>query len=253
MALPDGSVGNTQISMGQMRTEFRNDNNPILMSQLYKGGGLVPATQSGTSTSTVGASVANLTGSAVIAQGQGAFSVAFSQQARFTSNMTCGNNGNVTANGNIVFTSGGSGSGDNAAVMGVLGGVRICHVDAVVNSAGTISNASHIYKNFTSSTFVSTSSTTTSASCTVTIPNGTALDIPNGVTSFKIMTFISVTKNPTGQNESSASSFLNNPSSGAFTSTTTTSTTTNINGSVPTGSVGDTEFQFSDMYGAFDV
>ena len=32
------------ISMGQMRTEFRNDNNPIKMSQLYRGGGLVPST-----------------------------------------------------------------------------------------------------------------------------------------------------------------------------------------------------------------
>jgi len=170
-------------------------------------------------TQTVGGSVANLTGSAVLAQGQGSFSVAFSQRAQFTSNMTCGSNGNVTANGNIVFTSGGSGQGDNAANMGFSGGVRVCHVDAVVNSAGTISNPAHVYANFTGSG----SSTTTSASLTTTISSGTSLGIPNGVTSFKMMSYVQVNKNPTGDNFSTASSFLNNPS-GAFTSTGPTNT-----------------------------
>ena len=246
MTLPDGSVNNTQISMGQMRTEFRNDSNPILMGQLYRGGGLVPSTQSGTSTTTVGASIANLTGSTVFNSG-GQFG-SFQQAARFTSNMTCGNNGNVTANGNIVFVASGSGAGNSGQNITMSGGVRVVSINATTNAAGTVTSGT-TYANFNGVASVSTYSGTV----TTTISSGTSLGIPNGTTSFKMLTYVSVAKNEDNQGESSASASLANPSSGAFTSTNTSSTTTNINGTVPTGAVNDTEFQFSDMYGTFDV
>ena len=60
------------ISMDDMRTEF-SFSGSIAMNQLYRGGGKVPSS----ATTTVGASVANLTGSAVSSSGQGSFSIAF--------------------------------------------------------------------------------------------------------------------------------------------------------------------------------
>ena len=231
MTLP--TSGNP-ISMGQMRTEFRNDSNPILMSQLYLGAGLVPST----ATTTVGASVANLTGSAVSSSGQGSFSIAFAKVAQFTSNMTCGNNGNVTANGNIVFTASGSGSGDNAAVMGVSGGLRVVSTDATTDVNGNLTGGTQ-YSAFSGS---ATSQTTTSCSLSTTISNGTSLGIPSGTTAFKILSYISVSKHPTGNNESSASAGLSNPTSGAFTSTST--------GNVNTGVPASSTIKFSDLYGA---
>ena len=216
-----------------MRTEFRNDSNFIKMSQLYRDGGLVPST----ATTTVGASVANLTGSAVTNSGSsGAFY--FDQHARFSSNMTCGSNGNVTANGNIVFTSSGSGSGDNADPLTISGGVRIVSANATTNAAGTVTSGT-TYKSFTGS---QTAQALNSGTLTTTISNGTALDVPSGTTSFKILTYASVSKRMTGQNEGSASAGLNNPTSGAFTSTSTGNVNTGV---PPSGTIA-----FSDLHGA---
>tara|TARA_R110002020_G_scaffold380766_1_gene591926 strand:+ start:5940 stop:6632 length:693 start_codon:yes stop_codon:yes gene_type:complete len=220
------------ISMDDMRTEF-SFSGSIAMNQLYRGGGKVPSS----ATTTVGASVANLTGSAVSSSGQGSFSIAFAQVAQFTSNMTCGNNGNVTANGNIVFTASGSGSGDNAAVMGVSGGVRIVSTDATTNAAGTLTGGTQ-YSAFSGSG----SAGTTSCSLSTTISNGTSLGIPSGTTAFKILSYISVSKNPDSDNQSSASAGLSNPTSGAFTSTST--------GNVNTGVPESGTISFNDLLGA---
>ena len=237
MALPDGSVGNTQISMGQMRTEFSSDGSipsdgSISMSQLYRGGGEVPAN------ATIGASIANLTGSTVFASG-GQFG-AFQQAARFTSNMTCGNNGNVTANGNVVFVASGSGAGNSGQNISMSGGVKVVSTNATTNAAGNVLVGT-VYESFTGSV---TSVAAFSGVLTTTIPNGTSFDIPSGVTSFKMLTYVSVSKNENNQGESSASASLSNPSSGAFTSTGTTNT------GVPDGSSGNETIKFSDLYGA---
>ena len=227
-------TGSGTISMGNMRTEF-SISGAISMSDLYRGGSEVPST----ATTTVGASVANLTGSAVsIQNGDASFGHKFSQSSRFTSNMTCGNNGNVTASSNIVFVANGSGAGDNASLMPISAGVRIVSTDATANAAGTLTGGTE-YRDFTGST----TSAVFSCSSTTTIPSGTDLQIPSGTTSFKILTYIAVSKSPrSNDGECSASTSLNNPSSGAFTST----TTDNVNTGVPASGT----ISFSDLYGA---
>ena len=247
MALPDGSVGNTQISMGQMRTEFRNDDNPILMNQLYRGGGLVPSTQSGTSTTTVGASISSLAGSPSVTTGTSG-NFFNNNQAQLTGTITCGNNGNVTANGAITFVNSGSNSNSDNGTGGTMtGGVKIVSSNATVtNSSG--GHTGTLYASFTGSQGTWTGTRDGSGTFTTTISSGTSLGIPNGVTSFKILTHGSCSAYLTGQNEGTAGLSLGN-GSGSITSTTTTSTTTNINQSVPPSG----EIEFEDMYGAFDV
>ena len=105
------------------------------MSQLYRGGGKVPAT----STTTVSGSIPNLVGTQNGYGGSSNLLGAFyySVASRFTGNMTCGNDGNVTADGDITFTTTASAGGDNAHNVQFVnsgevntGGVRICTLDA---------------------------------------------------------------------------------------------------------------------------
>lgn len=221
------------ISLEQIRTEFGRSGS-LAMNQLYKDGGIVAST----ATSTVGGSVANLTGSTVYASGDAQFGWKYAQGARFTSNMTCGGNGNVTANGNIVFTANGAGDGDNASFMTINAGIRVVHIDATTSSSGTLGNALHEYSSFNGAL----SSAPFVCSSVSTIPSGTNLQIPSGTTSFKILTYISVSKGPRGSDDYAfASASLNNPSSGAFTST----STGNINTGVPTNGA----ISFQNFYG----
>ena len=133
MTLP----ANVPISMGQMRTEFGYDSDEsISMSQLYRGGGKVPAT----STTTVSGSIPNLVGTQNGYGGSSNLLGAFyySVASRFTGNMTCGNDGNVTADGDITFTT--TASAGVVIMHNMLqfvnsgevntGGVRICTLDA---------------------------------------------------------------------------------------------------------------------------
>ena len=268
MALPDGSVGNTQISMGQMRTEFRNDSNPILMSQLYKGGALVPATQTTTTSTTT--AIPNISGSPVVSSNNfsGNFSTTIGSQ--LTASATCGASGNVTASGNIVFSIGGANSNaatDEVEVNGggvMTGGVKIVSSNAVANASGNLTVGT-VYETFTAtgsgslpSNWVCTGNSgncdSGNGSLTTTISSGTNLQIPSGVTSFKFLIFGScrarLRGDGSGGYEGNAFVSFGN-GTGNYNSTGTS--TSAINGNVPTGGVGDTEFQFSDMYGAFDV
>jgi|TARA_R100000479_G_scaffold166563_1_gene106491 hypothetical protein len=249
MALP--TSGNP-ISMSQMRTEF-DITGAISMSDLYRGGGEVPAT----ATTTVSGSIPNLTGSQ---NGYGGSSNPYlnhyySVASRFTGNMTCGNDGNVTADGDITFTTVATASGDNAENMQFVnsgqvntGGVRICTTDAT----GTGNNLQNGILNSGTSpiVFKSFSGTQTAASLTggtyvTTIPDGTSFNIPQGTTSFRMFTHASGRKRMKGDNSGFCTVNVG-AGSGSFTST----NTSNVNTSVPSGGVGDTEFQFSDLFGA---
>ena len=252
MTLP---ANGNPISMGQMRTEFGYDSDEsISMSQLYRGGGKVPAT----STTTVSGSIPNLVGTQNGYGGSSNLLGAFyySVASRFTGNMTCGNDGNVTADGDITFTTTASAGGDNAHNVQFVnsgevntGGVRICTLDAT----GTGNNLQNGVLNSGTSpiVFKSFDGTQTAASLTAgtyvtTIPNGTSFNIPQGTTSFRMFTHASGRKK---QQSSDDSGFINitvGNGSGNFTST----NTGNVNTSVPSGGSGDTEFQFSDLFGA---
>ena len=179
----------------------------------------------------------------------------YSVASRFTGNMTCGNDGNVTADGDITFTTTASAGGDNAHNVQFVnsgevntGGVRICTLDAT----GTGNNLQNGVLNSGTSpiVFKSFDGTQTAASLTAgtyvtTIPNGTSFNIPQGTTSFRMFTHASGRKRMTGQNEGSCTIIVG-AGSGSFTST----NTSNVNTSVPSGGAGDTEFQFSDLFGA---
>ena len=242
------------ISLEQIRDEF-SQTGSIAMNQLYKDGGIVPSTQSGTSTTTVGGSVPNLAGSPTTTAGHTGGLYFNNNQAQLTGTITCGNNGNVTANGNITFTNSGSNNNSATDVGGTMsGGVRIVSTNTTFNSAGTIlSGTQYTYFTGVASAWTCTGN---SGNCdsgygtlTTTIPSGTSLQIPNGVTSFKILTYgycnAKVRDDGSGGYEGSAGLSLGNPS-GSITSTTTTSTTTNINPNVPTNGA----ISFQNFYGA---
>ena len=237
-----------------MRSEFGfASNQSISMSQLYRGGGKVPAT----ATTTVGGSIPNLVGSQ---NGYGGSSNPYlnhyySVASRFTGNMTCGNDGNAAADGDITFTTVAQADGDNAEHMQFVnsaptntGGVRICTTDAT----GTGNNLQNGILNSGTSpiVFKSFSGTQTASSLTggtyvTTIPDGTSFNIPQGTTSFRMFTHASGRKRMKGDNSGFCTVNVG-AGSGSFTST----NTSNVNTSVPSGGVGDTEFQFSDLFGA---
>ena len=234
-------TGSGTISMSDMRTEF-GISGSVSMSDLYRGGSEV----SSTATTTVGSSVATLAGSASVSTGiSGNFFN--NNQARLTGAITCGSNGNVTANGNIVFTTSGS-NNDSAPDIGgsMSGGVRIVSSDATFNSAGTVTGGT-TYKSFTGVTSAWTC-TGASSTCisgygtlTTTITSGTSLSVPSGVTSFKILTYGFCNARLRGDNEGTAGLTLNN-GSGSITST----STSNVNTGVPASGT----ISFSDLYGA---
>jgi hypothetical protein len=143
-------------------------------------------------------------------------------------------------------------------------GVKVVSSNAVANASGNLTVGT-VYETFTAagnnavpSNWVCTGNSgncdSGNGSLTTTISSGTNLQIPNGVTSFKFLIFGScrarVRGDGSGGYEGNASVSFGN-GTGNYNSTGTS--TSAINGNVPTGGVGDTEFQFSDMYGAFDV
>jgi len=236
--------GTGAISMGDMRTEF-GISGAISMSDLYRGGSEVPAN------GTVGGSIASLTGSQ---NGYGGSSTPilnhyYAVASRFTGNMTCGNNGDVTADGDITFTTTAIASGDNAENMAFInsgsvntGGVRIATTDASADSNnlqnGILNTGTSpiVFKSFSGT---QTSAFLTGGTYVTTIPNGTSFDIPSGVTSFKMFSHASGRKRMTGGNEGSVTITIGN-GSGNYTST----------GTINTGVPQSSTISFSDLYGA---
>tara|TARA_B100000287_G_scaffold218803_1_gene206351 strand:+ start:4915 stop:5649 length:735 start_codon:yes stop_codon:yes gene_type:complete len=238
--------GSGAISLEQIRDEF-GQTGSISMSQLYKDGGIVPST----STTTVGGSVPSLAGSPVNYSLHGGGNYHTNWKSQLTGTITCGSNGNVTANGAITFVNNGTNS-DSATNEGgsMNGGVKIVSTDSVITSHnGSFSGT--LYDQFTGS-LDSWTCTGNSGNCdwgygtfTTTIPNGTDLGIPNGVTSFKILTYGTCSARVRGDGSGGYTGYgsvtLGNPS-GSITSTTTGT----INATVPTNGA----ISFQNFYGA---
>ena len=226
MTLPDGSVGNTQISMGQMRTEF-SLSGQVSMSDFYRGGGEVPSTS--TSTVNQGGTISKpaLSGSA---GGNGnTFNV-----YNATALPVAAQNGDViTAYGGTACTiviahNGQSGSGGPGVACKVQLG----------NSSGTATGsdiASFLRPN---------GQVGTNGTHTATITPGTNFSLYNQAGATHL---IYRTQGGPGPQENSA--FSGSMGSTTMTITQNRTVTSNINTSVPANG----EFQFSDMYGAYDV
>ena len=165
--------------------------------------------------------------------------------------MTCGNDGNVTANGDITFTTTAVASGDNSENMAFInsgqvntGGVRIATTDASADSNnlqnGILNTGTSpiVFKSFSGS---QTAASLTGGTYVTTIPNGTSFDIPSGVTSFKMFSHASGRKRMTIGNDGSVTITIGN-GSGNYTSTNT--------GNVNTGVPQSGTISFSDLYGA---
>ena len=229
MTLPDGSVGNTQISMGQMRTEF-GMSGQVSMSDFYRGGGEVPTTSS--STVNQGGTITKAAGSGSAGNQGGTFNV-----YNATALPVAAQNGDVitaysgTACSITIAHNGQSGSGGSGVSCEVQLG----------NSSGTKTG-----NNLTS--FVvpppknNNAGTNATHTGTISPPSNYSLVNQAGATHL-IYRIIG------GPGPQDNSFFSGSMSSTTMTITQNRTVTSNINANVPPSG----EFQFSDMYGAFDV
>tara|TARA_X000001382_G_scaffold66293_1_gene46027 strand:+ start:7789 stop:8469 length:681 start_codon:yes stop_codon:yes gene_type:complete len=226
MALP--ASGNP-ISMGQMRTEF-GIVGAISMNQLYRGGGEVPSTQTTTSTQNQGGTItkAALGGGGTLGQ-NGSYNTTTVEALPTTlaSGDTVATNSNILSTISVANTGGFAGGATNIFFS---------------NSSGTrVGNylASHAYSVNTNATVTSNKSFSGTIASNQIGATHLAYQVNGGGAQFQ-------------QENTTISSSL---AQGSITSVQNrqVSSTSNINATVPTGGGGDTEFEFSDMYGAFDV
>ena len=237
MPLPNGSVGNKQISMNQMRTEF-GISGAIAMNQLYRGGGEVPSTQTTTSTQNQGGTITKAAGSGAAGGQGGSFNV-----YNATALPVAAQNGDVitaysgTACSITIAHNGQSGSGGSGVACQVQLG----------NSSGTASGS-------TLASFIvppprnNNPGTNATHTGTISPPSNYSLVNQAGATHL----IYRISGGPGPQDNSAFSGSMSSTSM-TITQNRTVSSTSNINTSVPSGGVGDTVFEFSDLWGAFDV
>tara|TARA_R100001510_G_C7624080_1_gene184309 strand:- start:311 stop:1024 length:714 start_codon:yes stop_codon:yes gene_type:complete len=237
MPLPNGSVGNKQISMNQMRTEF-GISGAISMNQLYRGGGEVPSTQTTTSTVNQGGtiSISSLVAGSGPFGSDGANSTFFAYRVAALP-VTAVNGDVITSYGGtsyslFVIHNGQSGSGG----PGVAGQIYLGNSTGVTQNGSVLAQA------------VLPSNGT--ANGTLNISNNTSLSNQGGATH---LVYKASGGGPSNQQDNSEYDVSLGSSSMTITQNRQVSNTSNINTSVPSGGVGDTEFEFEDLWGAFDV